>query len=62
MIEEVQAYIEYLAKFKQVERVEMPNFDVEAYTDNEYLQAIFDLMKDFDSFIDLDVTINRLKG
>ena len=62
MDEEIMAYQEYLLNFGVVKKPQMPKFDVSAYTENEYLSLIFDLMKDFDLVDDEYLTIKHLKG
>lgn len=62
MIEEIIAYQNYLLSFGVVEKPPMPKFDVLAYTDNEYLSAIEQLMSDYDFIDDEHVTIKHLKG
>ena len=62
MNEEINAYYEYLLNFDMVKKPQMPNFDVGAYTDNEYKTLIFDLLHDFDMCDDFNLTINHLKG
>ncbi len=56
------AYIEYLSKLKSVKLPKMPNFNVAAYNDNEYLSAIDALMLDFDKVNDIKVTEGFFKG
>ena len=60
MLEEIMAYEKYLLKFGVVEKPFMPNFDLFAYTDNEYLSAISDIMLNYDMVDDLGVTIDYL--
>lgn len=62
MNDEVSAYIEYLLKFGEVTRPQMPKFDCFAYSDNEYKTAIHQVMKDFENVDDFTVTIEHLKG
>ena len=62
MGKEIEEYQNYLLNFGVVKKPTMPNFDVSAYTDNEYLSIIFDLLKDFNSFDDEYLTIKHLKG
>ena len=54
MDEEIKAYETYLLNFGLVEKPQMPNFELSAYTDNEYKQAIFEIMNDFD-FVDSEL-------
>ena len=56
------AYIEFLLKFRELERPLMPKFDVFAYTDSEYLNAIKDVENLFSLVDDLSVTERFLKG
>ena len=62
MNDEISEYIAYLSRF--VERVKpiMPNFDLGAYTDSEYLSIINELNFDFDLIDDEVVYISYLKG
>ena len=62
MNREIEEYEKYLLNFGMFKKPQMPKFDVGAYTDNEYLSVIFDLMKDFDLFDDEYLTIKHLKG
>lgn len=62
MLEEISAYIAYLRKFGKIKKPKMPIFDFNAYTDNEYLNAISVTMKDYENVDDFLVTINYLKG
>ena len=62
MEQEINGYIEYLTTCKDVEKPTMPYFDVLAYTDNEYLSVVFDMLKDFDCLDSEYVTIVHLKG
>ena len=60
MFEEIIAYEKYLLKFGVVDKPYMPNFDVFAYTDNEYLFAISDVMDCYERIDDEGVTIDYL--
>lgn len=60
MLEEIAAYEKYLLKFGVVERPFMPNFDLFAYTENEYLSAISDILLESDFIDDEGVTIDYL--
>ena len=60
MLDEIIAYEKYLLKFGVVEKPLMPNFDVFAYTDNEYLSAISDIMNCYDCVDDEGVVIDYL--
>lgn len=62
MNEEIMEYVKYLLNFGMVQKPEMPKFDVNAYTDNEYLSAIFESMNAFDLIDDEQLTIKHLKG
>ena len=62
MNDEVLAYIEFLSHFKGIDKPTMPNFDVSAYTENEYLNAIENVVDDYSMIADFDITINHLKG
>lgn len=53
MNEEIKEYETYLLNFGMVEKPIMPNFELSAYTDNEYQQAIFDIMNEF-GFVDYE--------
>ena len=60
MLDEIMAYEKYLLKFDVVEKPLMPNFDLFAYTDNEYLYAISDIMLNYNMIDDLEVSIDYL--
>ena len=62
MNEEVIAYIEYLSKLEEIKRPLMPRIDVSAYTDNEYLTAIDEIIHDFENIADYPLTLRHLKG
>ena len=62
MDDEVFAYIDYVSKFDELKRPQTPKFDYFAYSDSEYKNAIFELMKDYENVDDFDVTIKHLKG
>ena len=62
MQREVFHYIEYLAKFREVNRPKMPIFDGGAYTDIEYQNAIFEINNEFDKIDDFGVYEEFLKG
>lgn len=62
MNDEVEAYINYLGKINMVTKPILPNFDVGAYNENEYVKAIKTIENDF-LFVDsFDLTIQHLKG
>ena len=48
MFEFIDAYIEFLHGFKELNRPEMPKFDVFAYTESEYVTAINDVMREYE--------------
>ncbi len=62
MNEEIREYIVYLSRFLEIKKPKMPNFDISAYTDNEYTLAIDEIMNDFSSVDDLYLTLEYLKG
>ena len=62
MIDLVEAYIEFLQNFTELERPLMPKFNVSAYTESEYVSAIEDVMRDYDRIDDLGVSEHFLKG
>ena len=62
MIREIEEYVKYLLDFGMVKRPKMPKFDVNAYTENEYISAVFDCQKVFDLIDDEHLTIKHLKG
>lgn len=62
MFEQIEAYIEYLKNFGKVLKPAMPKFDVLAYTDSEYQNAINCVMQDYEKIDDVWLTIDYLKG
>lgn len=62
MNEEVFAYIEYLSRLNEIKRPLMPRITISAYTDNEYVLAIKDIMRDFEKVDDYYLTLQHLKG
>lgn len=62
MRKEIQEYEQYLLNFGEVKKPQMPKFDLLAYTDSEYLSAIFDTLEVFDFVDDEYLTIKHLKG
>ncbi len=62
MNELAMAYIEYIAKLKTVKKPKMPKFDVLAYNDSDYILAIENIMKDYQSVDDFAVYEFFLKG
>ena len=62
MKQEILAYVEYLSSFAELSRPEMPNFNLLAYSDNEYVNAINVVMNDYQNVNDINITLERLKG
>ena len=62
MIDEAKAYIEYLSRFRAIDRPQMPKFDVETYTDNEYKVMIHKIEEDFQYIDEVYLTEKYLKG
>ena len=62
MYEEIREYEKYLASFGLVKKPRMPKFDISAYTDNEYLSVVYNLLKEYDNVDDEYLIINYLKG
>ena len=62
MDKEVTGYLEYLANFCEISKPQMPKFNLDAYSDSEYLDAINLVMEDYKYVDDFDVTISHLKG
>ena len=62
MFDEILEYMQHLMNFGELEKPKMPDFDVSAYTDSEYLSAIENVNRDYENVDDLDATINYLKG
>ena len=62
MYEEIQEYEKYLLNFGVVTKPVMPKFDERAYTDNEYISALFESLTAFDCVDDEYLTIMHLKG
>lgn len=58
----VQAYIEFLQDFNELERPVMPKFNEFAYTESEYVNAINEINKDYEFIDDFGVTEHFLKG
>ena len=61
MNEEIKEYQKYLLSFGVVKKPLMPEFDVSAYTDNEYISALFESLNAFD-FDEEYLTLVHLKG
>ena len=57
MIEEIEAYFEYLSKFKQIERPCSPKFDLQVFKDESYLDTLqdFEPIADFSESVNLDI-------
>ena len=62
MDDEIREYIACLSRNLNVVKPAMPKFDTNAYTDNEYLMAVDDIMRDFDPVDDDHLIIGYLKG
>ena len=62
MQEEIEEYEKYLLDFVMVKKPTMPNFNVQAYTDIEYLEAIKEVMFDYNKINDDYLYIRYLKG
>ena len=62
MNELVDAYIDFLISIKEVNKHPMPNIDVNAYTESEYLYAMREINDAFKDVDDLHITENFVKG
>ena len=62
MLEEIEQYEKYLASFSVVTKPKMPQFDVCAYTDIEYVSLIKELLEDYNKIDDEYLIIAYLKG
>lgn len=62
MTEEINEYLRYLLDFRMVEKPQMPKFNHLAYTDNEYVLAIEEIMQDFNLQEDESLSVKHLKG
>ena len=62
MREEIEEYEKYLLDFVVVKKPIMPNFNTQAYTDIEYLEAIKEVMFDYNKINDEYLSIRYLKG
>ena len=58
----VDAYIEFLQNSRELVRPVMPKFNVFAYTESEYENAINEINLDYEFIDDLSVTEHFLKG
>lgn len=58
----VYEYIKYLAEMEGVNKPTMPIIDTSAYSDNEYLLAIGELMNDYANIDDLSISLEFLRG
>ena len=61
MDKEIEGYAKYLLNFGVVRKPQMPKFDVNAYTESEYLSVVFELEKLF-NFDEEYLIIRYLKG
>lgn len=57
MDDEINDYVQYILSLVEIRRPKMPSFPVSAYTENEYILAINEIMSDF-SATDLDALKN----
>ena len=62
MDDELMGYFEYLSNFSGLTRPKMPKFNLDAYSDSEYIDAVNSVMKDYENVDDFDLTITHLKG
>ena len=62
MFKEIEAFETYLTSFRSIKKPQMPNFNISAYTDNEYVCAIEEIMFGSDLLDDEYLTIRYLKG
>lgn len=60
--EEIMEYEKYLFTFGIVEKPIMPKFDLNAYTDNEYLSVILECEEVFGQIDDDYLVVMHLKG
>ena len=58
----VEAYIVFLLNSRELVRPVMPKFNVSAYTENEYVTAINEIVKDYEFVDDMEVLEHFLKG
>ena len=61
MFEIVEAYIKFLLGFNEKQKPLMPKFDIAAYTDNEYLNAINAINSYYENIDDFNSTLQFLK-
>lgn len=57
----VYEYIKYLSRLDTIIRPKMPVIDPSAYTENEYLSAIAQLMEDYDKIDDMSLSLEFYK-
>ena len=62
MDNEINAYVEYLLNFNELALPKMPKFNLSAYTEIEYLNAIKTVMQDYENIDDEYLVIEHLKG
>lgn len=62
MVNLVEAYIEFLQNFHELERPLMPKFNISAYTESEYVGAVDELIREYEFVDDLSITEHFLKG
>ena len=62
MINLVEAYIEFLQNSQGIDRPLMPKFNISAYTESEYVDAVNELLRDYELVDDLSITEHFLKG
>ena len=61
MIEEVNAYFEYLSKFQHLDRPQMPRFNHQVFVGKEYLDIALE-MEPIDDFVEsVEEEIDYLK-
>lgn len=61
MDELVYEYIKYLTKLDTISKPTMPIINPLAYSDNEYLLAIGEVMNDYSNIDDLSISLEFLK-
>ena len=62
MNEFVNAYIEFLLNFKELALPAMPKFNLLAYTESEYVNAVDEINRDYEFIDDFGVTEHFVKG